>query len=135
MSEHRKNYKQWYKNNTNKYTSSFEILKYDDAYIELLEEFPCENSAQLQKKEGECIRLHRDVCVNVRIEGRTIQERGKAYYEVHKEELNAKDKDYYEANKDMILAKLKIHRDANKEQINARRREKYHAKKVLATDP
>jgi hypothetical protein len=65
MCSHRSNYKAWCKDNTCSYTSSFEILKYDDAYIELLEECPCENSAQLHKKEGEYIRLHIDVCVNV----------------------------------------------------------------------
>jgi hypothetical protein len=120
MCSHRGNYKAWCKDNTCSYTSSFEILKYDDAYIELLEECPCENSAQLHKKEGEYIRLHIDVCVNVRIAGRPSNERYKIFHEIHKEERNAQQK---------------IYREANKEQINAKRRERRNAKKALATDP
>lgn len=53
------------------YLSSYEILKYEDAYIELLEEFPCTSKAELEKREGELIKLHRPNCVNLNIAGRT----------------------------------------------------------------
>ena len=53
-----------YKKDRNKYTSSFEILKYDDYYIELLENFKCENREQLNRREGELIRLHKTNLVN-----------------------------------------------------------------------
>ena len=34
------NYKNYLKNNSSAYVSSYEVLKFDDAYIELLELFP-----------------------------------------------------------------------------------------------
>jgi len=51
---------------------SGEILQYPDAYIELIENFPCENKEQLNKREGEIIRSMD--CVNKRIAGRTMPE-------------------------------------------------------------
>lgn len=53
--------------------SSFEILKYNDAYIELLFNTPCENKDELCKIEGHYIR-ETDNCVNKNIAGRTIKE-------------------------------------------------------------
>lgn len=146
MSNHRGRYKLWCNDNNKSYVSSFEILKYDDAYIELLEEYPCENVQQLRKKEGEHIRLHRDVCVNVKIAGRTLQEtakacndankeKRKASYEAHKDEHHAKQKAYYEAHKDERLAKQKAYYEATKDERLAYLKAYREAKKVLATDP
>jgi hypothetical protein len=120
MSKHRGGYKKWCNDNNNGYTSSYEILQYDDAYIELIEECPCENAAQLCKKEGEYIRLHRDNCVNIQIPGRPRQETRKAYYEVYKEEQVAKSKAYREAHKEEISAKQKAYHEAHKEERNAK---------------
>ena len=53
--DHRKKYKCW-KNNKYGYTSSYELMEYEDVYIELLEEYPCNNKMELCKKEGEYIR-------------------------------------------------------------------------------
>ena len=55
----------------NRYRTSFEIVKYDDCYIELLEEFSCENKNQLQKREGELIRESKSDVVNIVIPLRT----------------------------------------------------------------
>lgn len=71
MSDHRVDYKCWL-NKKRGYVTSFEILKFDNAYIELLQEVEVESKAELRKLEGENIRKHN--CVNKRIEGRTIQE-------------------------------------------------------------
>lgn len=51
------------------YMTSYEILKHGDAYIELLEDFACENKEQLLKREGELIRAHQDVVVNKLVPG------------------------------------------------------------------
>lgn len=72
MSKHRINYKQWLKNGTG-FMTSYKLLDFDDAYIELLEEYPCENKNQLQRKEGEYIRNMENV-VNKFIAGRTHAE-------------------------------------------------------------
>jgi hypothetical protein len=44
--------------------SSSEIIKYGDAYIELLESYPSFTKEELTKKERECIRKNKDICVN-----------------------------------------------------------------------
>lgn len=145
---HRSCYNLWTEDGKH-YITSFEILQYPDAYIELVEEFPCENAAQLRKKEGEHIRLNRDNCVNMHIAGRSKNEYAeehkeetaayqgfyreahreqqhaydKAYHEAHKEKRNAKSKAYREAHRDEILAKQKAYREAHKEEYNAKRRE------------
>lgn len=66
MAEHRSCLK------LNRNRMSGEILQYPDAYIELIENFPCENKEQLNKREGEIIRSMD--CVNKRIAGRTMPE-------------------------------------------------------------
>lgn len=58
-------------------TSANQILQYNDAYIELLENFKCETREELHKREGELIRQYKDQCVNNFIAGRTSKE----YYE------------------------------------------------------
>lgn len=131
LSKHRIDYKLWCKDNTYKYVSSFEILKFDDAYIELLEECPCENVQQLHKKEGECIRLHRDVCVNIQIPGREWDE----YYKDRRDHRIKNSKTYVEAHKEETKVYQKTYREAYKEELNAYNKAYRKAKKALATDP
>ena len=85
LAEHRRDFKIKHRN-----TSSFELLKYDDYYIELIKECPCENVQQLRKIEGKYIRKMN--CVNKKVAGRTKKEYNdetydhrKAYREKHKE--------------------------------------------------
>jgi hypothetical protein len=77
-------------------TMSREIMKFDDCYIELLQEFACNNKMQLNKKEGEYIRSMN--CINKRIEGRTLAE----HYQDNKQEILEKNKQYREMNKEQI---------------------------------
>jgi hypothetical protein len=44
--KHKDMFNQWKKNNKT-YVSSYEILKFDDVYIELIEEFKCNNKMEL----------------------------------------------------------------------------------------
>lgn len=79
-------------NNNQAYITSFEIIKLGDAYIELLEMFPCNSKLELCKREGELIREHKENCVNKHIAGRT----GKEHYEdnrEHKLQYNINNKD------------------------------------------
>ena len=48
------------------YMTSAELFKLgiEDCYIELIEEYKCESRMQLQKREGELIRQHKDQVVN-----------------------------------------------------------------------
>jgi hypothetical protein len=148
-----------YNKNKRTFISSFHIIKYNDAKIELLENFSCNNIEELNKREGELIRQYKDKCVNIQIAGRTpkeyrednrdkIAERDKKYYEEHteqiaeyhkkyreehKEEIAENKKIYYEENKEKILEHNKKYRDEHKEQIaehNKKYREK-HKEEVI----
>ena len=85
---HKRDYNCW-KNGKYHYVTSFELIKYDDCYIELLEDFPCENKNQLEKREG----FHQRSmdCVNKFIAGRS-------------------DKEWREDNKNKIKEDKKLYR-------------------------
>ena len=101
------------------YVSSFKLLVYDDAYIELLEAYPCNSKAELEKREGQLIRELN--CINKIIPGRT-----KKQYRIDNKDklkryrLDNKDKikQYRIDNKDKILVNHKQWRLANKDKIN-----------------
>lgn len=84
LASHRDKYKA-YNNGKYQYVTSFELLKHDDHYIELIEDFPCERKELLHKKEGELIRSSSN-CVNKHIMGRT----GKEYRNDNRDALNKK---------------------------------------------
>mgnify|MGYP003638483851 CR=1 FL=1 len=73
------------KHKTDKSKSTILYEKYTDIRIELLEEYPCDNIEQLNKKEGEYIRNNN--CVNRCIAGRTNKEQTKAWRENNKEKI------------------------------------------------
>ena len=52
---HKEEYK-WYLRGRFTDAHPFELVKYEDAYIELLEDYPCENEKQLRKRKEELIR-------------------------------------------------------------------------------
>ena len=77
---------------------------WSNCYIELFENYPCENKEQLNRREGEVIR---DIgTINKRIEGRTLKE-------------------YYIDNKDKILEKAKEYNINNAEKIKEQMKEYY----------
>lgn len=71
---------------------SIEILKHDDAYIELIEEYPCETKEELHAREGELIRAHREEIVNKARPARTKEE-----YLEYLREWRASHPDYQKA--------------------------------------
>ena len=92
--KHKQNFKRF---NLQKYAyiSSYEIIKYDDVFIELVKTYENVNKMELRKFEGEHIRQNK--CVNKMIAGRTRKE--------YRENNQDKIKQYYENNKDKILEK------------------------------
>ena len=114
LHQHKSKYK-GYLNGKCSYISSFEIVKYNDAYIELYEYYPCNNKVELLKKEGELIR-ELD-CVNKRISGIYKREKYKEY-----------NKEYRKNNKENIKEVMKEYRKNNKEKIQKNRKE-YRKKK------
>lgn len=94
-----------------RFTSSFEIIEQGNYYIELVEEYPCENKEQLLKREGE---IQRETeCVNMRVEARTKKE----YYQDNKKFFLEKAKEYREENREKLRVKSKEYREKNKIKI------------------
>ena len=117
---HKSHYKLW-KDKKRNYISSFEILQYDDARIELIEEYECKTEEELYKREGQIIKEY-DNRVNKMIAGRTDtqwrednKERLKQWREDHKEEIYRKAKEWRERNKDHLIIYNKERRERNKE--------------------
>ena len=143
------------KKNTKLYRSMFELGK-EQFYIELIEEYKCENQQQLRKKEGEYIRSYKSE-LNQIVAGRTkaehskenrvelrkkeviyeeltkdkIAERKRQYYQENKERIAEVEKKYREANKEKIREREKKYSEANRDKINARNRERRREIKKL----
>ena len=120
FSDHNINYKAYLKGTVG-FTTSFKILKLGDAYIELLEEVNCENRNQLEKREGELIREHKNNCVNKSIAGRTQKE----YKTDYKEIITEYNKQYYTDNKGDISKQKKQHYNDNRESISIKSKQYY----------
>ena len=105
MSTHRSHAKNKYKG-FGGLTSSV-VINAGDAYIELIEEFPCENREQLSKREGEIIR-ERD-CVNHRIPGRPFSEYARENYHDNIERERERSKQYYQNNKEAIAKRMRAY--------------------------
>ena len=123
---------------TKKYCSSIEIICYEDAYIELIEDFSCNSRKELNRREGQHIR--NTDCVNKLIAGRTKQEwnddnkdkiakQRREYIEANRNTINQTRKEYVNANRDIINNKQRQWREINKEKISEQRKENYAAKK------
>ena len=92
----------------------------ENFYIELIEEYPCENIEQLRRKEGEWIR--KVSTLNDQIAGRTTRE----YYEEHIEEKKYYDKLYHVANKDKRSKQAKERYERDKERIKQRSNDRHY---------
>ena len=112
LSEHKNSYRK-HKKGRYHYVTSFDIIKYDDCYVELLLNYPCNDKNELNRKEGELIRKYNNDVVNKRIEGRTKKE----YFEDHKEHFKQYHGKYYQDNKTTIRDNRNKYRDENKEKV------------------
>jgi hypothetical protein len=88
--------------------SSAKVVCFSSSYIELLEEVPCANKQQLNRREGEIVRQTPNA-VNRRVEGRTREE-------------------YYNDNRLSILEALKT---PEKRAIHAERMKEHRLRKKL----
>lgn len=141
MNNHKTDYNCWLNGGTH-FVTSFEILKYDDAKIELIELYPCETKRDLLQREGHYQRLLD--CVNKCIAGRTKTQ----YYEDNKtiisdkrkqwrnnnkkhysEQRKKSDKKYYENKKYEIRDKQTMYYDNNKEHIKRKTTQYYENNK------
>lgn len=125
LHSHRTHYKLWSADNTKGKCSSYEIIKNEDNYIELLEDFKCNSKKELNKREGQQIRFYREKCVNIQIAGQTQQE----WYQDNKEAILEQSRQHYKVNKEAINQKQRKYYEANKEIFSEKARKRYILKK------
>lgn len=104
---HKRAYKN-HKDGKYQYDVSFNILDHGDAYIELLENYPCNDKNELTRREGELIRQIN--CINKDVVRKTEEERKQRrkeqiqrYRIEHKEQMAEQRKQYKEKNKQKIM--------------------------------
>jgi hypothetical protein len=99
LSRHKEDYRRWQKNKYH-YVTSYEVMKFDDCYIELYELYPCNSKTELERREGQIIRANVDA-INQRIAGRTKKE----YDRDNVDNKKKYDQQYRKANRDKINEK------------------------------
>jgi hypothetical protein len=104
--------------------------------ISLYENYPCNNKQELQKREGDVIRLIGTL--NTKIEGRTHAEwrhdnkdKISQYYQNKQEAILKQKKEYYLANRDKILNEKKEYYNINKSIISLKSKQRYISKKNI----
>ena len=134
------------------YVSSHEILQYDDCYTELLENVKCECKNELEKREGEFIRKHKNEVVNVIIVGRTQKEykleckekiakqrqeytqknkeQRKEYLLTNAEKIQERDKQYRLKNAEKIKQKGIEYYQLNKDKLKETQKKSYEKNKA-----
>ena len=124
--------KSQHKNKSHICKSKILFEKYDDVRIELVEDYPCNNKQELNKKEGEFIKNNK--CLNKVIPDRTKREwyednkekiikQTKEYRENNKEAITEYDKEYYKKNKEKLTEHHKEYRANNKEKYKEYKKE------------
>ena len=91
-------------------------------YIELLEEYPCNNLEQLKAKEGEYIRAI--ATLNSRIAGRNTKD----YHNENKSQIREQQKRYKQENEDTIKCYLQSYYSTNREKIREQQKQYYQSK-------
>jgi hypothetical protein len=126
-------FKHW-KKTTYKYMTSYEVLKENDYYIELIELVCCSSNDELKVRER--FHIQNNECVNKYIPLRTTKEHyednkehfveyQKIYREEHKEELKEYFKNNYKEHKEERLEKAKEYRQVNKDKIKEKEKKEY----------
>jgi len=115
FSTHNVKYRKWKENNEGKNLTSYSVIDCGDAYIELLETYPCSNRSELYKREGYWIREMR--CVNKVIPSRSKKEYMDKYNQDNKHIIAEKKKKYYLDNREKFIQKAKENYEKNKIKI------------------
>lgn len=110
--------------------SSLKLLKYDDVYIRLLEEYPCESRKELTMREGYWIKNYKGRAVNFLNAGTGT---GKDWYENNKDMHNKCTREWYANNKDKHHALSKNYYEEHKQQLSEKRKAQREAKSNYVT--
>jgi len=106
-----------FKSGKGPYISSFEIIKYDDSDIILIENFACNTKEELHAREHYHIKANK--CVNKSLPGRTR----KQYREDNREKIAEHKQEYALANREKIAEHKKSYYLANREDNREKRAE------------
>jgi len=101
LSGHRQQYKSWL-NGKHDYVTSFEIVKYQDCKIILVESYPCKTVYELTAREQYYIDNNTCVNKNKANTGLNRKDYIKQYQIEHMDELKEKNKEYYNDHIDEI---------------------------------
>ena len=126
-----------YKKNRKLYFKMNQLGK-DKFYIELIEDCPCDNVAQLTRREGQLIRELGTL--NSAIAGRTknewaqdneehIKDKRKQYYIDNKETINAQNKQWVQDNQEYVKVTKKKMYETNKDDIRKAQKQYYNDNK------
>ena len=128
LSGHRKDYRYWL-NGKCGYTSSYEIVKFEDCKIILVENFPCNTKYELTAREQ--YHIDNNMCVNKKKAptGLNKLEYSKQYYEENKNKISEKHKQYNEKNKDYIHQRNNQYYESHKDVIHHKNKNYYESNK------
>lgn len=116
FAQHKNSYKKWSADPENeKFVSVYDLLKFGDCVIEILEVSPCTCREELLKKEREW--FDKLPCVNKLAPYRTVDEKISIKQETHRK--------YREEQGEKLLKKKRFYHQDNKDTINRKRREKH----------
>jgi len=128
LSNHRSAYKQ-YKSGNGPFYSLFNLFDkhgMDKFSIQLIENYPCDNRNELDRREAYYIKNNQ--CVNKNIAGRSRQEYYKDNFEIH----SAKMKQWYSENRDKHLQNIKKYNEEHKAHISEYQKQYRNANKEKA---
>ena len=131
LSAHRKDYKRWL--NGDHYMASFDIMKFEDAKIILVENFPCNTKDELHSREqyyidtNDCVNKQKAYC------GLNKKEYDKQYRQEHKDKKNEYQRHYYENNKEKFVKIRNQYYERNKEKLLEQQKQYYEENKEEIT--
>jgi hypothetical protein len=124
LTQHKYDYRKYLKGKYH-YTTSYECVSDENCVIELIENYPCNNKTELERREGEIIQATE--CVNKNVAGRTDQEYKREYFQANREKIAEYQREYREANREANREKRaeyhREYREANRERIAEQNRE------------
>ena len=115
----------YHSHKTNYNCSSIDILKHNDATIELIEDYPCNSRYELEQRERYYQEQYKN-CIYKHKAGRTKEDAkqymdkyNKIYQKENKTKLKKYNNDYYKKNRDKLLDKSNKYLDDHREQKKA----------------
>lgn len=123
FNNHKTSYKSYYLNGKQSYCTSYEILKFSDCNIKLLENFPCNTSEELREREQYNISQYPNSINKVKayLSEEQKKEIEKKYYIENKEKITEYKKEYNIINRETIKEKreeyFEEYRNKNREKI------------------